>query len=301
MSGSRAVFDRRLLRRRRDRAAAGFATHDFLLCEVAERLADRLADVRRRFPLALELGCHAGQLGRTLLATGKLDRLVRCDHAPAMVRRADGPRLVADEEYLPFADDSLDLVASALALQWVNDLPGTLVQVRRALKPDGLFLAALLGGESLRELRRSLLEAETAIEGGASPRVAPFVDVRAAGALLQRAGFALPVAEAETITVTYPDVFCLMADLRGMGAANALADRRRGFTRRSTLLTAVATYRRRFADARGRLPATFQVLFLTGWKPDPSQQQPARRGSGAVSLAEALAVPPPPDRGANGG
>jgi len=181
-----------------------------------------------------------------------------------------GLGVVADEEWLPFASARLDLVLSSLSLHWVNDLPGTLIQIRRALKPDGLFLAAMLGGETLRELRHALLEADLAKEGGASPRVSPFVDVRDAGDLLQRAGFVLPVADSDTLTVTYDDPLRLMRDLRGMGETNATHERRDRFSRRATFSRAADIYRQTFAAADGRVPATFQVIYLTGWTPRTS-------------------------------
>jgi NADH dehydrogenase [ubiquinone] 1 alpha subcomplex assembly factor 5 len=286
------LFDRRLVRRHRERAARALDGHDFLLREVAARLIDRLEDVTRRFPLALDLGCHGGELARFLRDRERIERLVQMDLSPAMVRlaRGDGADgvVAADEEALPFADGSFDLVLSNLSLHWVNDLPGALVQACRALKPDGLFLASMLGGETLRELRAVLLEAELEVAGGAGPRVSPFADVRDAGGLLQRAGFALPVIDRDEITVTYPDAFALMRDLRGMGETNAVNARRRGFTRRDTLLRAAALYAERFADRNGRVPACFHVIYLTGWVPHQSQQKPLRPGSAQARLAQAL-------------
>jgi len=196
--------------------------------------------------------------------------------------------IVADEEALPFADGTFDLVVSALALQLVNDLPGTLVQIRRALKPDGLFLAALLGGETLDELRQSFAAAESEVEGGVSPRVAPFADLRGLGALLQRAGFALPVADADRLVVRYDSAFALMHDLRRMGATNALIDRRRTPLRRATLMRMAEIYAQRFADADGRLRATFEIVWLSGWAPHPGQQQPLKPGTAKARLADAL-------------
>ena len=198
-------------------------------------------------------------------------------------RRGD---LVADEELLPFKEHSFDAILSNLSLHWVNDLPGALAQIRSCLKPDGLFLASLFGTGTLQELRTALMEAELAETGGASPRVSPFADLRDAAGLLQRAGFALPVADADAVTVTYGDFFALLRDLRGMGETNILIDRLKRPTRRTVFARAAAIYQERFADAQGRLPATFQVLFLTGWAPDPSQQQPAKRGSGRTSLKD---------------
>jgi SAM-dependent methyltransferase len=196
--------------------------------------------------------------------------------------------IVADEEALPFADGTLDLVVSALALQLVNDLPGALVQIRRVLKPDGLFLAALLGGETLNELRQSFAAAESEIEGGVSPRVAPFADLRDLGALLQRAGLALPVADADRLVVRYDSAFALMHDLRRMGATNALIDRRRTPLRRATVMRMAEIYAQRFADADGRLRATFEIVWLSGWAPHPGQQQPLKPGTAKARLADAL-------------
>jgi len=286
-----AVFDRATLRERRTRAAGRLGEVEFLIRTAAERLVERLGDVRRDFPLALELGCHTGQMATALRGCPQIGRLVQADLAYEMVRRAAGLRLVADEEALPFGPDSLDLVLSCFSLHWVNDLPGTLAQIRYALRPDGLFLAAMPGGTSLAELRESLLRAELEIAGGAGPRVSPFVDVRDAGMLLQRAGFALPVVDVDTVTVTYDHPLRLMAELRAMGEANALVERGRAPLGRAALLRACETYRELFGDHAGRVPATFQVLMLSGWTPDPSQPQPIRRGSGRVDLAEALGVP----------
>ena len=285
------VFDRRAVRRHRDRAARSLERHDFLFKEVAERLADRLDDVTRRFPVALDLGCHGGTLATTLRGRGGIESLVQCDLSPAMANVAAGngrPTLVADEEALPFAPARFDAVLGVLSLHWVNDLPGALIQIRQALRPDGLFLAAMLGGETLRELRAALMEAEIAEEGGAGPRVSPFADARDAGHLLQRAGFALPVVDVDTITVTYPNALALMRELRGMGESNAVEERRRGASRRATLLRAAAIYEAGFAGEDGRLPATFQVIMLTAWAPHASQQKALAPGSAAARLADAL-------------
>ncbi|MGE5547085.1 MAG: methyltransferase domain-containing protein [Solirubrobacterales bacterium] len=296
------IFDRALVRKRRDRAAANFASHDFLVREAAERIADRLLDVTRTFPVALDLGCHTGELAATLMGRGGIQTLVQADLSPAMAGRAAAnghPSLAADEEWLPFADASFDLVMSVLSLHWVNDLPGALVQIRRVLKPDGLFVGALLGGETLKELRQALSEAEIAEEGGLSPRVSPFADVPDVGRLLQRAGFTLPVADSETLTVRYGDPMRLMADLRGMGETNAVADQRKGLTRRATLFQALSRYAALFLGEDGRMPATFQIVTMTGWAPHPSQPQPLKPGSATQSLAAALNgdFPTPPQSG----
>ena len=281
------IFDRRLLRARRARDARELTAPDFLLTEIAERLADRLSDIARRFPVALDLGARDGILGRTLQGRGGIETLIQSETSLVSAQRLQGgAALVADEELLPFKEQCFDAVLSNLALHWVNDLPGALAQIRSSLKPDGLFLASLFGTGTLQELRTALMEAELAETGGASPRVSPFADLRDAAGLLQRAGFALPVADADTVTVTYGDFFALLRDLRGMGETNILFDRLKQPTRRTVFARAAAIYQERFADAEGRLPATFQVLFLTGWAPDPSQQQPARRGSGKTSLKD---------------
>ncbi len=282
------VFAPRLVRAHRTRAATRLAEHDFLFRAVAERLADRLADIKRTFPLALDLGCHGGEFGQIVGARGGIERLIQCDPAPAMARCAGGLALAAEADALPFGEGKFDLIVSNMSLHWVNDLPGALVQIRRALKPDGLFLAALAGGGTLGELRGALLEAETELAGGASPRVSPFVDLRDAGALLQRGGFALPVADGDLIPVRYENALRLMADLRGMGEANALAAMPRHFTRRGIILRAAEIYRERHGGPDGRIPASFQIVYLTGWAPDPSQQKPLKRGSATARLADAL-------------
>jgi len=262
-----ALFDRKLLTQRRNRVAAGAASCDFLLQQVAEDFAGRLASIRRRFPVALNLGAHHGLLGRRLLGVAGVAQVIDADPALNALLQCSGLRVLADEEALPFRDRSLDLVVSGLALQAVNDVPGTLIQVRRALKPDGLLLAAVLGPSSLQELRRAWLDAEEAEEGGASPRVAVFLDVRDAGDLLVRAGFALPVADSATVTVTYRDPWALMRELRAMGASNVLRVRRRTPVRRATLRRAAEVYRERFGLPDGRIPATFEIVTMSGWAP----------------------------------
>jgi SAM-dependent methyltransferase len=281
------IFDRRLIRARRRRAASmGAAT--FLLDRAAADLADRLAAVLRRFELALDLGTPGEAVRAALARLGSVGTIVAAGAAPPNGGAFAPAFVVADEEALPFRDAAFDLVVSALALQFVNDLPGVLVQIRRALKPDGLFLAALLGGETLTELRQSFAAAESDIEGGASPRVAPFADLRDLGALLQRAGFALPVADADRVTVRYDSAFALMHDLRRMGATNAIIDRRRTPLKRATLMRAAEIYAQRFSDDDRRVRATFEVLWLSGWAPHPSQQQPLKPGTAKARLADAL-------------
>jgi SAM-dependent methyltransferase len=304
MDADHHIFDRRLLTRRRDRVAAGVHRYEFLLARVADDLLERLAAIQRAFPVALDLGAHHGLIGRRLRGLPGIQMVIEAEASWSLLQHSSGARVQVDEELLPFADASLDLVISGLALQHVNDLPGTLVQIRRALRPDGLLLASLLGAGSLFELRRALLRAEEEVEGGASPRVAPFADVRDLGGLLQRAQFALPVADADTVVVTYPDALALMRDLRGMGATNVLRARSRRPLRRATLRRAMEIYGEEFGTSDGRIPATFEIVTLTGWAPHASQQQPLKPGSAKVRLADALGsveqsagVKAGPDRG----
>ena len=283
------IFDRLLLRTRRRRGLR-LGPETFLLDQVAGELAHRLSLVLRRFDLAVDLGTPTAAVRTALLRNGSIGMMIALDPIidPAEHAAAATLRVVADEEALPFADNTLDLVVSALSLQAVNDLPGVLVQVRRALKPDGLFLAALLGGDTLAELRQSFAVAESELEGGVSPRVAPFPDLRDMGALLQRAGFALPVTDIDHITVRYATPLGLLRDLRHMGAANPLVERRRVPLRRATLARAMEIYAERFADADGKVRASFDIIWLSGWSPHESQQKPLRPGSAKKRLADAL-------------
>jgi SAM-dependent methyltransferase len=278
------VFDRALLRARRARAAQ-LGPAAFLLDRAADDLASRLSAVLRTFQLAVDLGTPGDAVQRRI--ADRVDCLVAV--APDAASLAGSRlRVVADEEALPLRDASVDLVVSALALQFVNDLPGTLIQVRRALKPDGLLLAGMIGGDSLAELRAAFAEAEDEIEGGVSPRVAPLADLRDLGALLQRAGFALPVTDVDRVTVRYASPLDLMHDLRRMGATNALVERRRAVLRRATLRRMLEIYAKRFADPDGRIRATFDIVWLSGWAPHESQQQPLVPGSAKARLADAL-------------
>jgi SAM-dependent methyltransferase len=280
------IFDRALLRARRRRAVTyGAAT--FLLERASDDLVDRLHAVKRDFALALDLGTSGGAL-RDALTMNKVGGTVVAAEPLAMHLRRGGLTVAADEEALPFREESFDLIVSALSLQWVNDLPGTLLQIRRALKPDGLFLAVMAGGETLTELRQSLAAAESEIEGGLSPRIAPFVEVRAMGTLLQRAGFALPVTDVDRVTVRYEHMGALFRDLRAMGATNALAERRGKPLRRDTIYRTGEIYNERFTDPDGRLRATFDLLWMSGWAPHASQQQPLKPGSAKMRLADAL-------------
>ncbi|HZK98793.1 MAG TPA: methyltransferase domain-containing protein [Caulobacteraceae bacterium] len=291
MNAPGQIFDRLLHRRRLDRAAGSAGAADFLRRRAAEDLAERLALVNRRFPIALEIGARHGAFGRVLAlgeAIDKVDLLVQSDLSAAMLSGRSGARVAADEVRLPFAPGSLDLVVSCLALHWVGDLVGALIQLRRALKPDGLLLVAFLGGSTLIELRRSLLEGEAELTGGAGPRVSPFADAFDAAGLLQRAGFALPVVDIDKVVVRYDHPLQLIADLRAMGETNVLVDRPgKPLTRRS-LGRAWEVYADRFSGPDGRISATFEILTLTGWAPHPGQPRPLRPGSAKVRLADAL-------------
>jgi SAM-dependent methyltransferase len=273
MTDAPQIFDRDLLNRRLARAARAGAT-TFLLDRVAEDLVERLSAVLRDFSVAADIATPTDALRREL-----------ADRVASIEAVSFGAR-----ETLALKENSLDLAVSALALQFVNDLPGALTQIRLGLKPDGLLLAALLGGDTLTELRQSFAQAESDIEGGVSPRVAPFADLRDMGNLLQRAGFALPVIDVDRITVRYDNAFALMRDLRGMGATNILNERRRAPLRRATLMHMAQIYSERFADADGRIRATFDVVWISGWAPHASQQVPLKPGSAKARLADALST-----------
>ena len=283
MAATPIIFDRSLRLRRLLRAQAQGA-EDFLLRAATDELAARLSSVLRDFPDALDIGAPSPLAAQAIARPGR--RVVRLAGHRAF---GEGPDfIVGDEEALPVGPESFDLVVSTLALQWVNDLPGALVQIRRALRPDGLLLACMIGGGSLGELRASFTAAEAELEGGASPRVAPFVDVRALGNLMQRAGFALPVVDSESLVVRYDSMFGLMTDLRAMGATNSLAARRRKPLRRATLMRAAEIYADRYRDVDGRVRATFELMWLSGWAPHDSQQKPLKPGSAQMRLADAL-------------
>lgn len=287
-----AIFDRPLMRRRLARALReGYA--DFLVERAGADLTDRLGAVLREFPLALDLGTPTGAAARALAASGRVARVLRMAGAG---EGADlkGFDLLGDEETLPFAPESLDLAVSLLALHGVNDLPGALAQVRRALKPDGLFIGCMLGGRTLHELREAFVTAEVEVTGGASPRVAPFADLRDLGSLLQRAGLALPVTDVDTIVVRYEHPLGLLRDLRAMGLTNSLLDRSRTPMRRAVLARMIELYAQRFSDRDGRVRATFELVWLSGWAPHESQQKPLRPGSAKMSLKDALGGPQRP-------
>jgi NADH dehydrogenase [ubiquinone] 1 alpha subcomplex assembly factor 5 len=288
------VFDRKAQRDHRDRAVRRLADHDFLFRMGAERLADRLLDIKRRFPQVLDLGCRGGSIADALAASPDfgITRLVQADISSAMAARAhrfySHPTVVCDEELLPFRSESFDLILSNLSLHWVNDLPGSLIQIRQSLRPDGLFCASLFGAGTLSELRDVFLEAEMDLKSGVSLRISPFAEVRDLGGLLQRAGFSLPVVDTDKITVTFTDAFHLMADLRGMGETNTIFDRQKTFTGREIFAKAAALYAERYGMDDGRIPASFHVITLTAWAPHASQPKPLRRGSATASLADAL-------------
>ena len=291
MSGPPRLFDRTLHRKRLDRAASGFAAADFLQRRAAADLVERLEVIMRDFPRAVDLSARNGALREALAespAARRIGVLVEADLSGAMLAGRGGPRVALDEERLPFAPASLDLVVSTLGLHWTNDVVGALVQIRRALKPDGLFLGALLGGSTLTELRQALTDAESEILGGAGSRVSPFADSRDAAGLLQRAGFALPVADVDRVKVSYDHPLKLLADLRQMGETNVLADRHPRALTRTLLARASEIYAERFAGPDGRITATFEIVTLTGWAPHASQQQPLKPGSARMRLADAL-------------
>jgi SAM-dependent methyltransferase len=275
-------FDRSLRRLRRDRAALSGADSDYLHRRAADELLERLDLVQRPFADALDLGCGHGYLTDRLRARGL--RVTPADAGPLFAAAAGG--LNCDEDRLPFPPASFDLIVSVGVLDTVNDLPGALLLIRRALRPDGLFLAAFTGAGSLPALRRAMRAAEDAQGGQASPRIHPQIDVRAAGDLLGRAGFALPVADVDGVTVRFSSLPRLVGDLRGMGATNILGQRGRPLGRLG-LAAAIADFRAQ-ADPDGKTAERFEILSLSGWAPSPDQPRPARRGSGVTSLAEAL-------------
>lgn len=285
------LFDRTLHRRRLDRAAPHFGTANFLKRRAAEDTVQRLEAILRSFSRAVDLGARDGAFARALGVSDASERvglLIETDLSGAMLSGRPGLRVQMDEERLAFADESLDLVVSTLALHWANDVPGALIQIRRTLKPDGLFLGAILGGSTLTELRQALTEAEAELCDGAGLRVAPFADAYDAAGLLQRAGFALPVTDVDRVRVRYAHPLKLIADLRAMGETNALADRARQPISRRVLARACEIYLERFSEPDGRVAATFDIITMTGWAPHPDQQKPLKPGSAKMRLADAL-------------
>lgn len=269
MSAPPRLFDRVLHRKRLDRAAPGYANADFLQRRAAYDVAERLSPILRTFSLAVDLSARSGAFAEALAteAPGRVETLIEADLSHRMLAGRGGLRVTADEERLPFADASLDLVVSTLGLHWTNDVVGALIQIRRALKPDGLFIGAFLGGTTLTELRQSLVAAESEILGGAGSRVSPFADAQDAANLLQRAGFVQPVSDVDTVTVRYEHPLKLLADLRQMGETSVLADRHPKPLTRTLLHRTFEIYAERFGGEDGRVPATFEILTLTGWAP----------------------------------
>ncbi|WP_336055482.1 methyltransferase domain-containing protein [Nitratireductor sp. CH_MIT9313-5] len=279
------LFDRKLGIQRKLRALQqGDPSAHFLMKRVAEDLAERLDTVERRFPAAASIFSITSDAADTIESSGKADKVLRVEASSG----ADEGALIAENEVLPLETESLDLAVSLLAFHEVNDLPGLLFQIRHALRPDGLFLGAFAGAGTLQELRSALLEAETELTGGAAPRVYPFTDVRDAGALLQRAGFTLPVTDVENLVVRYDDMFALIRDLRSMGATSALEERSRTPASRSLFMRAAEIYAEKFSDADGRIRASFNIIWLSGWAPHESQQKPLAPGSAKVSLKSVL-------------
>jgi len=293
MTASPLLFDRDLLKVRLDRAAPDYASADFLKRRVAQDVVMRLETILRRFPVAVDLGSRNGAFSQALAesdAAANIDLLLETDLSARMLGAGNGLKAVIDEERLPFGDATLDLAVSTLSLHWTNDLVGALIQIRRALRPDGLFIGAIFGGATLTELRQALLQAEDEVSGGASFRVSPFADAIDAAGLLQRAGFALPVADVDRVKVRYGHPIELLRDLRRMGETSVLLDRSRKPLSRRVLARAMELYVQRFAEADGRVPATFEIVAVTGWAPHESQQKPLRPGSAKMRLADALGV-----------
>jgi len=283
------LFEQGLIRSRLRRAIRQGA-EDFLLLRASADLSDRLTAVLRHFSTVLDFATPGPHAAEALLVSGRAETIIRSAPIPEAIGQGQFQALIADSGLLPFGPATLDAIISLLALQTVDDLPGILLQIRRALKPDGMFLACLLGGASLTELRQSLLQAESEMEGGISPRVAPFADISDLGGLLQRAGFALPVSDVDSFAVRYASPLGLMHDLRRMGATNALIERRKTPLRRATLLRALEIYTKRFSDPDGRVRATFEFIWISGWTPHESQQKPLKPGSATKRLADALGV-----------
>lgn len=293
MTASPLLFDRALHRARLDRAAPDYAAADFLKERAAGDVVMRLETILRRFPVAVDLGARNGHFFKALEASdarANIDVLIETDLSGRMLSGRDTLRVVADEERLPFGDATLDLIVSTLSLHWTNDLVGALIQIRRALRPDGLFVGAIFGGATLTELRQCLLAAESELTDGASMRVSPFADAIDAAGLLQRAGFALPVADVDRVKVRYAHPIKLLQDLRAMGETSVLLDRSRKPLSRKVLFRAMELYVERFAEADGKVPATFEIVSVTGWAPHESQQKPLRPGSAKMRLADALGV-----------
>ncbi|WP_128290913.1 methyltransferase domain-containing protein [Afifella aestuarii] len=282
------ILDKHLLRRREERAAPAPEGIDFLMQRAIDEVAMRLAMVERRFERGVAAFGRGPALAEVLLASGKVDQILSLEQSLAAARLHTAQVAVTDDEALPLAPESVNLFASVLSLHNANDLPGALIQIRRALQPDGLCLAVFPGGGTLAELRHAFMHAEAEMMGGVSPRVMPFADIRDVGALLQRAGFALPVVDREVVTVRYREPLKLMAELKAMGASNVLSERARKPATRALIARAAEAYRELYGDGEGRVPATFELYAVSGWAPHESQQKPAKRGSAQVSLAHLL-------------
>ncbi|KAM0793725.1 hypothetical protein ACM66B_001149 [Microbotryomycetes sp. NB124-2] len=295
------VFDRRAKLEQRQRAARDkdrSRLTDYVKDDVAANMVDRLLDIKRRFPQVLDIGAGPGYIARHL-DPEITQKVIMTDSSETMLYRdADQDfeipveRIVCDEERLPFEEDSQDAIMSCLALHWVNDLPGTLVQIRRTLRPDGVFIGSMFGGDTLFELRTSLQLAELEREGGISPRVSPMTNSQSITSLLNRAGFALSTVDVDEIQISYPSMFELVEDLRWMGESNAVVNRRPTL-RRDTLMAAASIYKELHGHEDGTIPATFQIMHMIGWKPHESQQKPAARGSGKINLADAFGTQGP--------
>lgn len=288
MQDTPIIFDRQRVRQHRDRAGQHITAYDLVLQECAARLADCLQDLRHGFSTVIELGARHGVMRPLLPPILPEAKVIACDISAAMLQPQHGMRVVLDEELLPFAAQSVDAVISCMGLHWVNDLPGCLAQIRRILKPDGLLLASLPGPATLQEWKQAALAAAEATGRGLPPMVSPFVDIRDAGALLQRSGFALPVVDQDELTIDYASPLQLAADLRHTGENNALAAQPRHCCGKDWFAALCAAYQQHFANPDGTVPATLEIVTLTAWAPHASQQQPAKRGSGEVSMTEAL-------------
>jgi len=283
------VFDRKRVKTLRARSAANLDKHDFLFEWVANNLDGRLADITRQFPTTLMIGGRLNKDHKALLIDrAKIKQLIIMELGAELLQGKHDLNVQGDEEMLPFGINTLDMVISPLSLHSVNDLPGALIQINHALKPDGLFLAALFGGETLFELRECMMQAEIITTGGVSPRISPFADKQQLGSLMQRAGFALPVIDSEHISVSYPNLKKLLHDLRGMGEGNAIIERSRRPATKALFEKTEQEYQKRFSDEQGKIQASFEIIFLTGWAPHSSQQQPLRPGSAESRLASAL-------------
>jgi NADH dehydrogenase [ubiquinone] 1 alpha subcomplex assembly factor 5 len=283
------VFDRNKIRQFRDRAAPTIEDHNFLFNWALDNIHDRLDIIKREFTDALFIGARQSPADlQKLCAKQNIENISVMDLSPRLLERQSYSVIHADEEIMPLSSDSLDLIISNLNMHSVNDVPGALIQINKALKPDGLFMAAMFGGDTLTELRQVLSQAEMNIRGGISPRIFPFADKQQMGNLLQRAGFALPVIDSDIVTVTYDNIFKLLSDLRGMGESNAIMARDKSPLPRAVIMETAKLYQEQFSDTDNRISATFEIIFLLGWAPHETQQKPLRPGSAKTNLADAL-------------